>query len=140
MKKITLSNSRTVLALVFCFFLIIPVSKTFGFGTDIGALIWTRDSANITIIHQLTRMGPVFNTNGIIILNDTGEKMPVFGTAFLDTSINKLVIGASAVGTSGHSTARLELELATLNGTFILFPGGGGPPTTDTVTFVGVLP
>ncbi len=141
MKKLKMKEGIIVGTLLFCFLVIFPTNKTFGAVEDLGIGLWKRDNFNLTITHQLTRMGPfLINVNGVISFEDTGELRPTYGTAFFDPGINKLVIAYSGAGLTGASTVRLELDTTTLNGTFSLTPPGGGVPTTDTVTLIAFVP
>lgn len=146
MKMLKMKEGIIVGTLLFCFFVIFPTTKTFGSVEDLGMGVWKRDNFNVTIIHQLTKMGPfLINVNGVISLDDTGELRPAYGTAFFDPNINKLVIAYTINfpnGPAGAVIVRLELDPATLNGTITIKPVGIGipEPITDTVTLLQFIP
>ncbi len=141
MKKLRMKECIIVGMLLSCIFVLFPTNKTFGAVEDLGMGIWKRDNANITMTHQLTKIGPILiNVNGVISFEDTGESRPAYGTAFFDPSISKLVIAYSGAGPTGASTVRLELDTTTLNGTIAVIPPGPGVPITDTVTLLTFIP
>lgn len=83
MKSLRLGKEIICGIFLFCFFVLFPITKTFGFGEDLGEHCWQRDSTGITIKHQITRMGNMYLLNGIVTLSD-GTEHPAVGTAFFN--------------------------------------------------------